>query len=101
MLSDNRRPSRREVYSIRQKKLSMPLEINAVYINSGVVQKQRSREGVKQSPHFQRVNGLVQFQPIIVASHSQEAEASFTGDQLYYTDQAYYALRTYYPTSYE
>ena len=64
MLSDNRRSSRSEVYSMRQKKLSMPLEINAVYINGSVVQKQRSREGVKQSTlHFQRVNGLVQFQP--------------------------------------
>ena len=32
-------------------------------INSRVVQKQRSHEGVKRStPRFQRVNGLVQFQ---------------------------------------
>ena len=46
-------------YSIRQKKLPY----RKCHINGSVVQKQRSREGVKRStPRFQRVNGLVQFQ---------------------------------------
>ena len=50
------------IYSMRQKKTFHTVG-NKRSINGSVVQKQRSREGVKRStPRFQRVNGPVQFQ---------------------------------------